>query len=384
MAQVRYFVAGCLVYALAWTPLCLIVAKVVGGPDDDHNSSAWANASEVGIKLPPNYVAQQAFAPAGILGFFVFTFLLFSSFGVWHLDSWAWKNPKEDRWKWLPNTELGYFGLSAVAKTSLYIFLVLTVLAQSSVGRNNELPKSRASDDKTYAIGFGLTLGVVIIVWATTRCLAKRYEPVYRRQLLLSAPASRLRWTDYVVSAPIMFAVLSVSWGCASAMLVAAGSALQAVGILLARASDPLMDRRSEAQVSPEQAVHLHRFLAAVHLGSAATFVWIAAHRKLLGLSVPLRTDWSTEPFDWYRVKPNVSSADSGAVLIMDTSNATVDFPVVLFAALFATWSGVCHVYGAGCAWGLLEHGKTQHTQTKTTNSVMTTSTVTLLTHSIM
>jgi hypothetical protein len=361
--------------------LCLIVAKVVGGPGDNQNSSAWVNASEVGIKLPSNYVAQQAFAPAGILGFFVFTFLVFSSFGVWHLDSWAWTNPKKNRWQWLPNSELGYFGLSAVAKTSLHIFLVLTVLAQSSVGRNNQLPKNTAGDDgggHTYATGFGLAVGVIIFIGATTKYLTHRYEPQYVGTMP-SAPASRLRWNDYVVSAPIMFAVLSVSWGCASAMLVAVGSALQAVGILLARASDPLMESSSESQVSPRQAFYLHRFLAAVHLGSAAIFLGIAAQRKLLGLSVPLRTDWSTEPFEWYRVKSNASSSNNSAVLIMDTSKATVDFPVVLFAAMFATWSGMCHVYGAGYAWGLLQHGKRQqHKQT------INTTTHTMLTYSLL
>jgi hypothetical protein len=143
--------------------------------------------------------------------------------------------------------------------------------------------------------------------------LAHRTKPPYNRQQLDSSAASQLRWIDYVVSAPIMFAVLSVSWGCASAMLVAAGSFLQAVGIVLARASDPLMDKHSVSQVSAQQAVDLDRFLAAVHLGGVVVFLDIAAHRNLLGLSVPLRSDWSTEPFEWYRVKPN-NAANASAV----------------------------------------------------------------------
>jgi hypothetical protein len=52
----------------------------------------------------------------------------------------------------------------------------------------------------------------------------------------------------------------------------------------------------------------------------------------------------------------------------MDTAGASVDFPVVLFAAAFATWSGLCHVYGAGTAGGALNMLRTRHTTTTTSS----------------
>ena len=369
MRAAAYFAAGCLAYVLAWTPLCVIVSNVLDA--SGQNSSVWLNSTNAtpGLKLPAGYVVQRAYAPSGIVGFFIFTLCVFSSFGAWHLVSWA--VPVASRPRWLPSIEVGYFGLSAVAKTTLYIFLVLTVLAQSSVGRDGQVPGKNNEDDpgQTYAIGFGLSFGVVIpVIWATTACLMKRYKPVYGRQPFFTRPGSWLRWIDYVVSAPIMFAVLSVSWGCSSVAVVAGGVALQAAGIVFAGASDPLMDPASASDVSVQQALQLHRFLAAVHLGSVAIFLAVAAHRNLLGLRVPLRTEWSTEPFNWYRAKQNASSVDRTAVLVMDTAGASVDFPVVLFAAAFATWSGLCHVFGAGTAGGALHMLRTRHTTTTTSS----------------
>jgi hypothetical protein len=349
MARVGYFVGGCVAYVCAWAPLCIVVSRVLAGGGAE-NRSAWENVTELG--LPPGYVAQRAHAPPEIVGFFVFTVLLFSSFGAWHLTSWVWTD--QSRWRWLPRVEIGYFGLSAVAKTTLHLFLVLTVLAQSTVGRDGQRPSSDGGgDDDTYAVGFGLTFGLIIpVVWGVTAWLARKTTPATTTGVLSSVPAGTLRWADYVVSAPVMFAVLAVSWGCTSAAVVGVGSALQAVGIMCARASDPLMEVGSTSAVGHYHAARLHTFLAAVHLSSVIVFLMMAARRDVLGLTVPLRSTWSVEPFAWYRVKRVATGLEGG--LMMDTAGATHEFPVVLLAAFFATWSGGCHVYGAAYARGAL------------------------------
>ena len=101
MRAAAYFAAGCLAYVLAWTPLCVIVSNVLDA--SGQNSSVWLNSTNTtpGLKLPAGYVVQRAYAPSGIVGFFIFTLCVFSSFGAWHLVSWA--VPVASRPRWLPS-----------------------------------------------------------------------------------------------------------------------------------------------------------------------------------------------------------------------------------------------------------------------------------------
>lgn len=369
----RFFTLGVLAYLAGWIPLFMVVSNIMS--NEKVNTSEWVNISSlVKLKIEPNaaeYVAQPAYAPPGIVGFFVFTFLLFSSFGVWHLLSWAWPRLVQKY------VESGYFGLSAVAKITLYLFLVLTTLAQSSVSTDGSVPSSDQEQNagRTYAIGFGLTFGVVIpVVWITSAWILRRYKSLVTsgQPRVSTVPGSRLRWIDYGVSAPIMFVVLAVSWGCASAPVVAVGAVSQAIGIWCAAASDPLMEAGTLSQINPYQALRTHQFLAVLHLGSVVLFLLVAVNRNLLGLTVPLQTRWTTEPFPWYRIKANVTAPDDSSVLIVDSYGAAINVPVVLLAASFATWSGLCHVYGAGTAGGAMYTGLNHHHRTATTISGFT------------
>jgi len=341
---------------------------------------------------------KPAAAPDGVVAFYVVTFLIFSSFGVHHAIT-AFRNlgtGQKSNYLCIANapkaTEYGYLALSAVAKTVLHLFLGLTVLSQAEVGTPGRNPRgTMEAQQDVYAKGFGGATGIILGVAAAFAAVAFRYrekttpggaagstwvEPAGQQGG--RAPAergwagltvNRVRWADYVVSAPIMYAVLSASWGLMSQPLLIIGVALHAAAIGCAAMAEPKRARTSANALRVQELMVVHTLCACIHTASAIAILAWAAHIGAVDAALPLKRSLSTQSLGWFYVcgrddAPQASvgrwqdwckteAPRRGMRFAMEAPTNPANFYIVPWAATFALWSAAGHAYTlAALKWG--------------------------------
>lgn len=354
--------AGWSCYAVAWAFTIVAVSSI----RMSRGGSSVGGGADGAAVLGPLYADSRVYlasAPSGIVGFFVATAVIFTSFGVVHFLGNVVQTLGPAR------AEYAYLGLSAVAKTTLHLFLALTVLSQSDVGQRGSPSTSTArSQASTYQAGF---IGAGLIIAAVTGLFCLIHFWVRRRvssslctsDVSLSLPCGAglvaLRWVDYVVSAPLMYAVLSASWGLLSVWPVAVGSLCHAVGIVCAAFSETAAQRLSSTTLGRVELLWLHGLCCAVHFSSAlALFCW-AASKGVLSASLPLSRAWTLKSPSWYYVcwaseNPRGNQdwqtwcdgldREDLAVTMSGATDASFLY-VVPAAVLFAAWSAAVHAW---------------------------------------
>lgn len=290
----------------------------------------------------------SAAAPDDVFAFLVFTFLVFSSFALWHLLHQCNVGTRR--------SELGYMFLSAVAKTTLHGFLAVTVLARSDIGCAEDVTTAVLDEmPNTYATGFGIAGGAIVFIAIgfALICRCAKDKSGYEAAPVHLWEWYPVRWVDYVVSAPLMYSVLAVSWGMISSSYLFLGALCHAIAIDLAGITESPKARETTG-LSYDLYRYLHAFCACVHMGSAAVIFILAAATNRLTNTVCVQWDWHFPPRNrkWYYAVDGVDTfcdeaAGESNRLIIDYSreHKVRTFNIVAPAVVFAAWSGLCHVY---------------------------------------
>lgn len=325
--------------------------------------------------------------PNEIMVFLGIMFAIFTSFAVWYFWIWAtevtscarsatrsvhrawlrlWRVAASDTEGPEPgpiaggSAEIGYIVLSAVAKTVLHGLLAVTSLGRTySEKHRNRLVESElgALYEKGFPVAGGIFAGVIVlflVVWRVCRATftaATEPGPV-KPYYLFSVIA--LRWVDYAVSAPLMWVVLSVSWGLSSYPRVCAGAALHAVAMLCAAGGEDQDEDRRVVQQGRLWKV-MHGLAGVVHIASAITIAVIADYNGVLTTAVPYTE--TGDPMMWFEQRALGDNCD------LDPSpESLAAYPTPVFvqadteplherslylgwaAVTFALWSGIVHV----------------------------------------
>jgi hypothetical protein len=296
--------------------------------------------------VDPGITVCSPTPPKEIRAFLVIVFVVFSSFALWYF--WAWlselmKTPYSGE-----AIENGYIVLSAIAKTVLHSLLAVSSLGLAFTEAETELTRKRVSNmyDSGFGIAGGVFGGVVVlfaIVWIVfTYCITDASEtnkmPVYFGGIAI-------RWYDYAVSASIMWAALSVSWGLSSYDQMVVGAILHAVAMVLASQGERpgLSD---EPIKNYKRWLAMHTTAGIVHITSAVTIGIVATRQGTIDVRIPFTK--SGDPSRWYFKLPSMyTDCDElgyGRIVKNTDDESGRAFPIAAFAITFAAWSGLCHI----------------------------------------
>lgn len=328
--------SGVALYVLAWRWTFLATDKLYG-----HHTPPSPFPG-----VDPSLTICEANPPKEIRSFLIIVFLIFSSFAAWFF--WAWLSEPAGRALAGETIEQGYIVLSAVAKTVLHSLLAVSSLGLAFTESEPDLTRERISDmyGSGFAIAGGVFGGVVllfIIVWVFTTYYPS-VQPEGRKPVYILGIA--IRWYDYAVSASLMWAALSVSWGLASYEQMLVGTVLHAVAMLLAsQAERPGL--AAESIENYTRWLAMHTAAGVVHIASAITIGVVAQRQGTLDVSIPFTT--SGDPSRWYFKLPS-GTTDCGDTSDGHVVKNTADeedraLPIAAFAITFALWSGLCHIF---------------------------------------
>lgn len=353
-------------YLFAWGLTAAAVSTIT-----TPSGKGWYDGEPILGKKFKSTLVKPAAAPSGVIAFFVVSFMVFTSFGFHHLIIRASNGGYLCYKNAVKAPEYGYLALSAVAKTTLHLFLGLTVLSQADIGTEDRQPhRTVNSQQEVYGKGFGGAAGIVVgtaVVFFIVKRAFKgepQSQGSSRAEMGLKwLPVSRVRWADYIVSAPIMYVVLSASWGLTSQPLLIIGAIAHAIAIACAAASDS--NRNSADALKITELKVIHALCAIIHAASATALLVWARHVGALNAALPLDRRITTQSLAWFYVCSSATQSrgspeeqdkswqtyceqngDMHAMTIaMDSPPNKANFYIVPWAAAFALWSAAGHLY---------------------------------------
>lgn len=326
-------------YAVAWIIVAQSVARLLSSSQEDDT---------------PEYTTT-ATPPQDILYFFAITVAIFTSFGLVHLV--AWFHPtRHDYERW-------YVALSLISKVTLHLFIFVTLYAQAQMEDGDYDGATRA-----YQYGYAGASTVVVLTTVAFYLFARAHKTDVRKTQLDPLPCSigccgrpiPLRWLDYLITAPLMYAVLSVTWGQYNLRLLNVGALLMATTITIGALLEPVEARKSATV--PLTRAKLHTACAVVHAVSAVAFAIAIASAKTGGTERLYPDTWKRTRHTWYfncttgEENRHAGMAVCGNTrnkfdhLVVDKEGATVTFYTAAAAIMFAVVSAVLHAVSARAA----------------------------------
>eukprot|EP00661_Eupelagonemidae_sp_cell13_P006847 gene6843-4292_t len=325
-------------YTVAWIIVAQSVSRLLSSPKEGD--------------IPEH--TTTATPPQDILYFFAITIAVFTSFGLVHLV--AWFHPtRHDYERW-------YVALSLISKVTLHLFIFVTLYAQAQMEDGDYDGATRA-----YRSGYAGASAVVVLTAVAFYLFSRAHknDPPGKLDPLpcsisCCGPPIPLRWLDYLITAPLMYAVLSVTWGQYNLRLLNVGALLMATTIVIGALMEPVEARKSATL--PLTRAKLHTACAVVHAVSAVAFAIAIASAKTGGTERLYPDTWKRTRHTWYfnctRGEENrhAGMAVCGNTrskfdhLVVDKEGATVTFYTAVAAIMFAVVSAVLHAVSAWSA----------------------------------